>query len=155
MKTLLTILTLTALVFAAEAHVAENNIQIVSLEKVPIIEISLNGKTAYFVLDSGSDVSLLHVLEAENFQFTRNKKASKSIIGASGGKQPLFEASQIKLKIGQHSMQTVFYATDLSTIVESLSISTGFTISGIIGMDLMRKYGFEIDYGNQKLTLRA
>lgn len=154
MRTLQTILILTIIVFTAEAHIVENNIEIVSLEKVPIIEVNLNGKTAYFVLDSGSDLSLLHLEEAENFQFTRQRRASKSIVGASGGKQSLFETSKVELQIGQQPLQTLFYATDLSTVVESLSISTGFTISGIIGMDLMRRYGFEIDYGNQTLTLR-
>jgi hypothetical protein len=153
MKTLQTILILTIIVFSAEAHTVENNIEIVSLEKVPIIEVHLNGKTAYFVLDSGSDVSLLHLGEVENYQFYRQKRASKSIVGASGGKQPLFEASQIELQIGHQPLKTMYYTTDLSSIVESLSNSTGFTISGIIGMDLMRKYGFEIDYGNQELSL--
>jgi len=157
MKALVTVLVGTIITFIAEAHTAdplENAYtEIVSLEKVPIIEVSLNGKSAYFVLDSGSDVSLLHLPDALNFEFSHQKRASKSIVGASGGNQPLYQASDFELLLGQRPLQTMFFATDLATIIESLAASTGITITGIIGMDLMRKYGFEIDYLNQRLVL--
>lgn len=125
--------------------------EILSLDKVPIIIVMLNGKAAYFVLDSGSDVTLIHNLETGKYQFNFDKRASKSIIGAAGGNQPIHQASGIELHIAQRSLKTLFYATDLSSVVESLSQSTGYIISGIIGMDLMRRYGFEIDYGAQKV----
>ena len=155
MKTRLIILILTFIAFTAQAHVSDNSTKIVSLEKVPIISVDLNGKTAYFVLDSGSDVSLLHLAETESFEFTHQKRAVKSIIGASGGSQPLFEASAVALRIGHQLLQTSFYATDLTTVVESLAASTGIRITGIIGMDLMHRYGFEIDYGNKQLTISS
>ena len=153
MKALITLLIPTVITFATGDPPKDNSTEIISLEKVPIIVANLNGKSAYFVLDSGSDVSLLHLEDAEKFQYTHQKRAAKSIVGASGGKQALFEASQVALQIGQQSLQTVYYATDLSSVIESLSNSTGVTISGIIGMDLMRKYGFEIDYINRQLVL--
>ena len=155
MKTLLTILMLTVTTFSTNANNSGYTIEILSLEKVPIVAISLNGQTAYFVLDSGSDVSLLHSLEAGKFQFTHEKRASKSIVGASGGKQPSYEATQIDLQIDRQPLETQFYATDLSSVVASLVLSTGYQISGIVGLDLMRKYGFEIDYGNQQLVLHG
>lgn len=127
------------------------SIDIVCLKKVPIVKVTLNGKTAYFVLDSGSDVSLLHKSDAFDYAFSPKKRATKSIIGVSGGNQPLYEAPDIVLKMAGHNLQTQFYATDLSTVVEALTISTGIAVSGIIGIDLMRKYGFEIDYMGEKL----
>ena len=128
-------------------------IDIVCLKKVPIIKATLNGKTAYFVLDSGSDVSIIHKLDASDFAFTPKKRAIKSIIGVSGGNQSLHEVPDAVLQMAGHRLQTQFYATDLSTVVKALSISTGITVSGIIGVDLMRKYGFEIDYVGEKLFL--
>ncbi len=160
MKAHLIILLMACVVMSSSAKAAltdpmvnTNSTKIISLEKVPIVKVTLNGKTAYFILDSGSDVSLLHLHQAAVFQFSHKKRVSKSIIGASGGRQPLFEASQVELQIGQQSLQALYYATDLSTIVESISNSTGIIITGIMGMDLMRRYSFEIDYWNKKLTL--
>lgn len=159
MKTLITfLLVCTATVFIAQAHSTDpldnrSSIEIKSLEKVPIVEVTLNGKTAYFVLDSGSDVSLLDSAEANDYGFFFQKRATRSIVGASGGNQSLYQATGVNLQIDRQPLQTAFYATDLSPVIESLSNSTGIAISGIIGMDLMRKYGFEIDYLAQKLTL--
>lgn len=129
------------------------SIDIECLKKVPIVKATLNGKTAYFIVDSGSDVSLLHKSDASDYAFTPKKRATKSIIGVSGGNQSLYEAPDIDLKMAGHRLQTQFYATDLSTVVKALFISTGIAVSGIIGIDLMRKYGFEIDYVNEKLFL--
>jgi len=120
---------------------------------VPIVKATLNGKTAYFVLDSGSDVSLLHKLAASDYKFSVMKRTEKSIIGVTGGNQSLHEVPDAVLQMTGHNLQTQFYATDLSTVVEVLFISTGIDISGIIGIDLMRKYGFEIDYASEKLFL--
>ncbi len=129
------------------------SIDIVCLKKVPIVKATLNGKTAYFVLDSGSDVSLLHKLAASDYKFSVKKRIEKSIIGVTGGNQSLHEVPDAVLQMIGHNLQTQFYATDLSTVVEVLFISTGIDISGIIGIDLMRKYGFEIDYASEKLFL--
>jgi hypothetical protein len=159
MKTLAFLLILTWLVSPIKTmanNLSETRtVEIISMEKVPIVSCTINGKTAFFILDSGSDVSSLQHSEAEYFQFDCKKRAHKSITGASGGKQPLYEVSQVDLHIGQQSLQTQFYATDLSAIAKSLFLSVGFEISGIIGMDLMKKYGFEIDYRSSKLTLNS
>ena len=124
-------------------------LDIVSLEKIPIVKCQINGIEAFFVLDSGSDVSLLHSLYADQYDFSFKKKAHKSIVGLSGGSQSLHIVPEVKLIANTTQFETDYYTTDLSTIVESLEKSTGFTISGIIGMDIMRKYGFTIDYASK------
>ena len=128
-------------------------VEIVNIEKVPIVKCELNGKEVYLVLDSGSEITLVHGPDAEKYGFTYKNGASKSIVGASGGHQSLFEAQAVELTIGQQLLKTQFYATDLSVIVKFLAISTGLKISGIVGMDLMCRYGFEIDYLSQQLVL--
>ena len=131
----------------------QHSIEIVSLNKVPIVVFTLNGKTGYFVLDSGSDVSLVHAPGAVNYHFTFSNRATKSMIGVSGKRQPLYPAAEVNLHLNQRPLKTDFYATDLSLVVESLIQSTGYAICGIIGMNIMRKYGFEIDYASRQLVL--
>ena len=128
------------------------SVEIVSIEKVPIIKCMLNGHETYFVLDSGSELTLVHAIAAEKLGFTFKSRATRSIVGASGGNQPLHEAQSVELTIAQQTLKTRFYATDLSVVVQFLSDSTGLSISGILGMDLMRRYGFEIDYLSQQLV---
>ncbi len=46
-----------------------------------------------------------------------------------------------------------FYAINLTNVKESVYGNTGFNISGILGSDLLKKYGFEIDYEQGLLGL--
>ena len=161
MKALMAPIVILLLITASNITLAISNnpssqsitVEIVNIEKVPIVKCMLNGKEVYFVLDSGSEITLVHGPDAGKYGFTIKNGSSKSIVGASGGYQSLHEAQSVELTIGQQSLKTQFYATDLSVVVDFLSISTGFNISGIVGMDLMRRYGLEIDYSNQQLVL--
>ncbi len=129
------------------------SIDIVCLKKVPIIEVKLNGKTAYFILDSGSDISLLNNKELTKYAFSLKNRATKDIKGISGERKAVYEVLGLHLQAADQLLETTFYATDLSPLVGALLNSTQILISGIIGMDLMRAYGFEIDYRNKKLYL--
>jgi len=129
------------------------SVDIICLKKVPIIKVQLNGETAYFILDSGSDVSLLNTEEASHFDFSLSNRAPKGIKGFSGERQAVHKVSEANVQLNDYKLQVEFYATDLTHLVKSLLARTEIKVTGIIGMDLMRAYGFEIDYGNKILHL--
>jgi len=129
------------------------SIDIICLKKVPIIEVQLNGKTAYFILDSGSDISLVNNKELTKYAFSLKKRATKDLKGISGERKAIYEILDLHFQAAGQLLETTFYAADLSPLVGSLLKSTQIRVSGIIGMDLMKAYGFEIDYRNKKLYL--
>ena len=126
-------------------------IEIVCLEKVPIIKVHLNGKTSYFVLDSGSDISIFNSKDAKRYSFIVKNTASRDVKGFSGDRQGIYGVSEVKLTLGDQVLKTSFFASNLDHLVQHLEKSTSIKVSGIIGLDLMKKYNFEIDYQNKSL----
>ncbi len=127
---------------------------IVHFDKQPIIEGTLNGKKAYFMLDSGSKLSLLNSREAAVFGFTVNSSGPQSIhvagIGGEGGE--LKQAFLYELGLGmQKDIKASFYACDMNHIFGDKEI---FRPVGIIGGDLMKAYCFQIDFKNKQVRIR-
>ncbi|GJM29535.1 MAG: hypothetical protein DHS20C17_21700 [Cyclobacteriaceae bacterium] len=154
--TLLTILTFEAgtikdspLSFAAEPLF----IEIACLEKVPIVKVQLNDKEAFFVLDSGSDISIINRLDLDKFQFTVKKTASRDVKGFAGEQRGIYRVNQVKLALGDHEINSSFFATDLKHLVRTIENHTSITVNGILGLDIMKEYGFTIDYLNMRLSI--
>ena len=124
-------------------------IPIVCLDKVPIIEVQLNGLPAYFILDSGSDISVLNLADADRYLFTTKQIATRDLKGFSGGRQGIFSVKSAELVLSSYQINSSFYTTDLDHLVQTLEKSTSITVNGIIGLDIMKEYGFEIDYANK------
>lgn len=140
--------------FVDPGMVEYDYIPIVHFDKQPIIEAKLNGQKAYFMLDSGSKLSLLNSSEASSFDFEvryrgfQNK--SLSGIGGMGGKLKYADDYQLGLGI-QDTIDVTFYAYRLDHILDE---KNGITPIGIIGGDVMKAYGFQIDFKNKVVRIR-
>ena len=119
--------------------------------KVPVVRVDLNGRAAYFVIDSGSDISLINMSDAGYFNFNTRNTASMDLKGFSGMRSAIYRTSEIEILVKGHSLDSYFYAADLSPLIDTLQKYTTLRISGIIGLDLMREHQFEIDYSNDTL----
>ncbi|SDM22558.1 Aspartyl protease [Catalinimonas alkaloidigena] len=119
----------------------------------PLIKAQINGYTGYFLLDTGSDFTVLHDGNARNLDFRvvsfsrKYSIATMSEVVSDG----LARAADVELKLGPQPIKTKFYAIDLNTVIESIYQRAHVRILGIIGSDVMRRYGFVIDY-TQKLV---
>ena len=126
-------------------------LKIVNLRSKPIVKGVLNGKMAYFLLDTGSDLTILDAGSARKYGFKTIQSKGKVLMieGLGGSHRDFRRATGLKLFMDESLIYTHFFAFDLSNIVNSLNANTGMKIVGIIGSDVMRKYGFKIDYGNK------
>lgn len=126
-------------------------LKIVNLRSKPIVKGVLNGKMAYFLLDTGSDLTILDTKSAKKYGFKTIQARSKVMMieGLGGSYQDFRRATGLKLFMDESLIYTHFFAFDLTNIINSLNTNTGMKIVGIIGSDVMRKYGFKIDYGNK------
>lgn len=118
--------------------------EIVSLEKVPIVKVTFNGKTAYFVLDSGSDLSLLHSPEFNKYcQFTRRDKVRYHGFGEPGSSVEI--AVNVVMEIAEKEINMNFVAQDLFKIRKTIFDEFRVNITGIIGSDLLKILGVRVD----------
>lgn len=127
---------------------------IVHFDKQPIIEGRLNGQKAYFMLDSGSQLSLLNSSAAEAFSFGVSRKGpdDRNLNGVGGAGEKLKYAYEYQLGLGmQATIDVSFFAYGLDHLLDE---KNGIRPIGIIGGDLMKRYGFQIDFKNKCVRIR-
>ncbi|MCG8321386.1 MAG: aspartyl protease family protein [Cytophagales bacterium] len=132
-------------------------LEIVNLKSKPIVKGVLNGKTAYFLLDTGSDLTILDTGSARKYGYKiiQGRSRAMMIEGLGGSYRDFKRAIGLKLFMDESLIYTHFFAFDLTNIISSLHANTGMKVVGIIGSDVMRKHGFKIDYGNKLVSFTS
>ena len=153
MKTSTIFLIVTALTFSSFTlkEREQNHIKIINLNTKPIVSGYINGKKAYFLIDTGSDLTIFANEAANLYKFEIGSKGRSKLLGINSQSGVLKSAYKIDLKMGEDYFSTGFGACDMTSLVNSIHQKTGFKISGIIGSDLMKKYRFRIDYAEKKI----
>jgi hypothetical protein len=124
----------------------------VTVDKVPVVKGTLNGKEAYFIIDSGASISILDRAQVGKYKFQIGDTMNGSISGYGGESSPN-EANNINLIIGDVKFDGKYRTQDISNIVSSIQSSSGIKIVGIIGSNVMKKKGIIIDYDNNSLYI--
>lgn len=129
----------------------DGKVDFIAVSKVPVVEGTINGKQAFFIVDSGASLSVLDDNQSDYFKFL----TSSSNIAAAGygGVASFGNASNVKLTIGGKKFETDFKSQDLSKIVDLIRENDGVEISGIIGSDIMKDYHFIIDYSELTISI--
>lgn len=128
-----------------------------SIHPKPIVKATLNGKTAYFLLDTGSDINIVNSWDAKKYDFAVHKinyGNQESIATVNGMERDFGYAYNIHLIIGGRHISCGFVSMDISIITKSVRKKTGVSIAGIIGSDTMKSYHFIIDYENEVVAMK-
>jgi hypothetical protein len=152
-------LCLSAIIFFSSFTFAPQDyefIKIINLVRKPIVEGTLNGKVAYFLLDTGSDITILNSNDSDkyNFKVVLREYGRQKVASFGGIQSDILNAYNINLQLGSQLIDTEVYSYDLTPVIESLRLKTKIKISGIIGSNIMKKYGFVIDYTNQEVGIK-
>ncbi len=141
--------------FSGKGDYVYEYLKIVDLTYKPIIEVTLNGKSAYFLVDTGSDITILHARDSKKYGFdtVKNNSHNHSVVGLSGRITTLYSTRNVKLKVGSSRVMNRYLALDISSLVQMIHKRSSIRISGIIGSDLMKRYGFVIDYANKQIGI--
>lgn len=126
---------------------------IVHFDKQPIIEGKLNGTTVYFMLDSGSELSLLNSSQSDSLGFWVSKLGpdNRALNGIGGEGKSIKYSSKHEIKLGNQQIGSTFYAYDLDHLFHAKS---PYQPIGIIGGKTMREYSFQIDFKNKQIRIR-
>ena len=69
----------------------------------PIINISINGKTAPVLIDTGASMSILDICQKKNYDFDIRNKMNVSIIGVGGKQNDAYHVKNANIEIGRAS----------------------------------------------------
>ncbi len=128
---------------ASAIVMSQNEIPFQTNKGIPIVKLELNGKHAYFVLDTGASLSILDKSVKKHYGFTTRSVydvSSKNSILGIGGRQELYKAYNVLLTIkGEKTIYINFKSTNLSSLRRSLNVV------GVIGSDFLIEHGYTID----------
>lgn len=140
------------------AQVDYSVVKIHSIYPKPIVKVTLNGNAVYFLLDTGSDIDLLHSKAAKKYNIsisTRNKGTNERVISVNGKYKTFDYIYDFDILIGGKQVYGNFISMDISSVVTSIRDKTGMTISGIIGSETMKNYSFVIDYEKEEIMFKS
>ncbi|WKN43710.1 retropepsin-like aspartic protease [Tunicatimonas pelagia] len=132
-------------------------IDIHTMRDQPIVKGTINGKEAFFLLDTGADVSLIHINDAKRYGFsyhTRHSRQGFRVTGLGASVKGLVGVYGMNLEIGSQKIIDDYIAVDLSNIIRTLHTGSTVRISGIIGCKALRLHGFVIDYHHKKVKMK-
>lgn len=117
--------------------------------KPPIIQFEVSGEKRYFMVDSGSDISILNTIEAKKLHDDYkigNVKCDISTVNGSMEQVSMFYYLKI-LNIKQR-----FYTRDLSYI-NNIYDDENIKLFGILGADWLQNRKAVIDYNKRIIIL--
>lgn len=121
----------------------------------PIVEMTLNGKKIWALLDTGSEYTILNIATKNRFKYDSYKldRAKYKIQGLGTELNHMYTIRKAEISFHEVKLEGNILAYDISNIVSSIKTRTGKTITAIIGTKMMRHHGFVIDMGTDKVVM--
>ena len=131
------------------------SVKFISAKGVPVLKGTLNGKPAYFIMDSGASLSVLDSDQSKDYGFNVYADSEDGMVAGYGGTTQMESASNVNIEIGGVKFIGDYKSQDISNIVSAISKDLGIHISGIIGSDIMSNLGIIIDFGTESIELKS
>lgn len=120
-------------------------------DKRLIVEAEVNGKHAYFLLDSGASVALIDKDRKKEYGLKEGRRFEGTIIGA-GGEMRYVRHCDTFVHFGGKVIPQ-FLLADISGVVKSIKKETGIEILGIISLPQMSMIGMNLDINSSEVWL--
>lgn len=122
---------------------------------IPIIDVTLFDVTgeshkARFILDTATNISVIDVKLVG--KYTTGKRITKDVITATNNKMDVEEVNIIQLQFGENIYKQIPMIS--LNFDDTFNMSDDHPIEGVIGMDLLNKLNFEIDFSNRLIDWR-
>lgn len=120
-------------------------------EKRLIIEGLVNGKDAYFLIDTGASVGMMDYGKRYDYDLKVGRRYGGTLMGASGEMRNVRHCDTF-LHIGDKVVPQ-FLLADISGVVESIQRETGIEILGIISLPQMKMCGISLDCNDNLIII--
>lgn len=120
-------------------------------DKRLIVEVLINDKKAYFLIDTGASVGLIDKNQKKKYDLAIGKKFNGSLVGAGGEIDDVRYCNTLINFSGKIISQ--FLISDIDSVVKSIKRETGIEILGIIGLPQMKLVGLGIDANSNEIII--
>ena len=114
------------------------------LTELPVVTFYQGEKKINFLLDTGSNNSLLNAYCGLDIEF-KGTDAKTEIYGINGEKI-VAKCAKIKFSYKDFTFNYNFQICDLSSTFEAIKKETGVTIHGILGNQFFKEYSYILDF---------
>lgn len=129
-----------------------NEIKFITVGCIPVVEGRINGKKAFFVIDTGASISILDEACSKRFGFRVTASVDRTVIGL-GGESRINDAINCSVEFGPLKIEHVIFRTKrLGEFVAIIRKNNHVEIVGIIGADVFDHYKININYKNRTIT---
>jgi hypothetical protein len=133
---LFSLITLSLILLSVGAGAQEEHMtaKLCSLHPKPIIEVALNGKPAYFLLDTGSDINVVNIKGAKKYNFgTMSRKNRQHFVSTANGLlSDYMHVYNMNMTLDGIKLEGGFVSMDLGGIADSIRQKCGITIDGVL-----------------------
>lgn len=119
------------------------------LKNKPVVRGNINGHEVFLLIDTGSSRNILDERYAHKFHFrVIDLPIPKRgvVIGVTGNRMQARRAYKLKCFVGKQEIKSEFLTLDLSNVLSSLGMIKGKPIIGMIGTEVLKKYGLILDF---------
>lgn len=139
------------------AHLAPLGWRAVPLTKLKTghetLRVTVNGVEGLFVLDSGASGSVIDARVADKYRLGRPVERGDGT--GIGGRFAVYRVAITSLRIGEVALPVDrLNRAEIAHVVDTLARLAGVQVDGIIGQDVLTRFGGIIDVGRQQLYLR-
>ena len=117
-----------------------------------MLECELNGKSAYFMVDTGASFTVLHSKFARLYSYQVLERKGQQTTGFGGNQSTVEIAIGANLNIGDREISMGYLSQDLTKMIRLIQQQSNVRIAGIIGTDLLKRLGCSVDLGNKVLS---
>jgi hypothetical protein len=127
-------------------------IRFFQLGHIPVAQGKINGKLAYFIIDTGASCSILDEELATRYGFKLIMQGGHDVLGL-GGQAKLKLIRDCLVEIGPLKFSN-FHSKPLGYLTSVIQEDKAVCISGIIGADVLNRYSLKIDFRNNLLCFK-
>ena len=120
-------------------------------EKRLIVQGTVNGKAACFLIDSGASIGLMDYDQRKDYDLVVGSRYTGAILGV-GGEMDNVRHCDTFVHIEDRVIPQ-FLLADISEVVKSIKRETGVEILGIISLPQMKMVGMGIDENDNLIIL--
>lgn len=116
----------------------------IDLTGLPIITFKNNGQKVNFILDTGSNSSVINQRVLSSLKYEKTNKKT-SLYGSDGNKE-IKEFINMSIEHGDNSYSEEFLVTNLDEAFDNMKRDYGVNLAGILGNSFFQKYKYIFDF---------
>lgn len=120
-------------------------------DKRLIVEGKVNGKDAYFLIDTGASVGMIDYGKRYDYDLKVGRRYGGTLIGA-GGEMRNVKHCDTFVNL-EDKVVPQFLLADISEVVKSIKRETGVEILGIISLPQMKMANLSIDCNDNEIII--